>query len=97
VCHLLLNHIGEAIIFLKKARAGNPRIWTCHLAVAAALGLGGEVVEAAAALRQAIDIRPEIVSLSDLRALPGHINPRYLSLLERTVCVGLRLAGMPDG
>jgi adenylate cyclase len=96
MCHLLLDHIEEAVIWLRKSRAGNPRLWYAHLNLAAALGLRGELGEAAAALRQAIEIRPEIASLSVLRARPWHINPQFIGLYERTVCAGLRRAGLPD-
>jgi adenylate cyclase len=96
ICHLVLDHIEEAIGCLRKSRAGNPRIWGNHLALAAALGLRGELGEAATALRQAIEIRPEISSISDVRALPWHNNPQFIALFERTACAGLRLAGLPD-
>jgi adenylate cyclase len=96
MCHLVLDHIEEATGCLRKSRAGNPRIWGNHLALAAALGLRGELGEAATALRQAMEIRPEISSISDLRALPWHNNPQFIALFERTACAGLRLAGLPD-
>jgi len=95
-CHLLLNNIEEAVICFKKSRAGNPRLFFTHLGLAAAFGLKGELGEAAAALRQAVEIRPEIGSLSDLRAWPSLTNPKFLALFERTICAGLRHAGLPD-
>jgi adenylate cyclase len=93
-CHLLLDHIEESIICIRKARAGNPRLYYAHLALAAALGLKGDLEEASAALGQAREIRPEIGSLSDMRA--SFANPDFVTLFERTMCVGLRRAGVLD-
>jgi adenylate cyclase len=94
--HLLLDHIKEAVIYLKKARAGNPRLFYNHLYLAAALARMGEAREAASALQQAIEMKPEIGSISALRALPQHSNPKFLAFFDRTICAGLRCAGMPD-
>lgn len=96
ICQLLLDNVQEAIVCLLKSRVGNPRIWSTHYCLAAALGLKGEMAEAAAALRQAIEIRPEMNSISALRALPSHVNPKFITLFERSICTGLRRAGMPD-
>jgi class 3 adenylate cyclase/TolB-like protein/Flp pilus assembly protein TadD len=95
-CYLLLNNIEDAIICLKKSRAGNPRLYFSHLNLAAGFGLKGELREAAAALQQAIEIRPEIDSLSALRAWPSFTNPKFMALFEKTICAGLRQAGLPD-
>ncbi len=95
-CHLLLNNIEEAMIYLKKSRAGNPRLFFPHLGLAAAFGLKGELGEAATALQQAIEIRPEIDSLAALRAWPSLTNSKFLALFERTICAGLRRAGLKD-
>lgn len=95
-CHLLLDHVEEAVIWLKKSLAGNPRLYYTHLFLAATLGLMGELAEAAAALQRAIDIRPDMGSLSTLRALPYHTNPQFIALFEKTICSGLRRAGLPD-
>jgi adenylate cyclase len=95
-CHVLLEHIEEAITCFRKALTGNPRYSFSHLGLAAALGLNGELDEAAAAMRQAIEIEPEIASLASLRALPWLTNPRFVVLFEKTYCAGLRRAGLPD-
>jgi adenylate cyclase len=95
-CHLLLNSIEKAMICLKKSRAGNPRLFFPHLGLAAAFGLKGELDEAATALQQAIEIRPEIDSIAALRAWPSLTNSKFLALFERTICAGLRRAGLKD-
>jgi adenylate cyclase len=89
---LLIYHIDEAIYYLRKARAINIRLFFPHLYLAAALQLRGDLGEADAALRQAIEIKPEI-------AMPSGFlrrrSPQFVALLETTVCAGLRQAGLP--
>ena len=96
LCKLLLGHTEEALLCLRKARSGNFRLYYIHLLLAAALGLRGDLEEAGDALRQAIEIRPEIGSISSLRSLPWHTNPRFIALFEKTLVVGLQRAGLPE-
>jgi adenylate cyclase len=42
-CHLFLGHLDEAVDLLKRARAGNPRVYQFPLWLAAALGLRGDI------------------------------------------------------
>ena len=96
LCHIMLGHTDEAIGFLRKGRAGNPRLYYTHMLLAAALGLKGELDEAAEALRQAIEIQPEMASFTGLRArYENRATPQFRILCENTVTLGLRLAGMP--
>jgi adenylate cyclase len=96
--HLLLGHADQAIDVLGKARAVNPRRPGPDLLLAAALGLRGDVEEAKAALAEALKLKPEPNSLARLRASrPAWANgPQYSALVEKTLDVGLRRAGMPD-
>jgi adenylate cyclase len=97
MCHLMLGHTEEAIACLRKGRVGNPRLYYIHMFLAAALGLKGELGEAAAALRQAIEIQPEIGSFSGLRArFKNQATPQFYALCEHTFIRGLRLAGLPQ-
>jgi adenylate cyclase len=97
VSHQLLGHLDEAIDFLRKARAANPRIYVAHLQLAGALGLKGDLGEARVALAEAIKLKPEVTSLSRWRAYrPALNNPQYRALAEKTVDLGLRRAGFPD-
>jgi adenylate cyclase len=91
---LLMQHIDEAIFCLRKARAGNPRLYYPHLYLAAALRLRGELGEAEAALRQAIEVRPEIALPSGFLPV-WQVSSQFAALFERTVCTGLRRAGLP--
>ncbi|HEY2619011.1 MAG TPA: tetratricopeptide repeat protein [Acetobacteraceae bacterium] len=95
LCNMMLGHTEEAIAFLRKGRAGNPRLYYIHMLLAAALGLKGELNEAATALRQAIEIQPEIGSFSGIRArYENRATPRFHALCDNTVTRGLRLAGL---
>jgi tetratricopeptide (TPR) repeat protein len=96
LCNMLLGHTEEAIACLRKGRAGNPRLYYIHMLLAAALGLKGELDEAAACLRQAVEIQPEIGSFSGIRArYENRATPEYHALCKNTVTLGLRLAGLP--
>jgi hypothetical protein len=69
------------------------------VALAAALGLKGDIDEAKAALAEFLNLRPgKTYSLAKLRALPINRNasPQYWALHEKTIDVGLRAAGMPE-
>jgi adenylate cyclase len=96
-CQLLLGHVDEAIELLRKARAANPRLYFIHLWLAGALGLRGDLDEARTALAEVVRIKPELISLAQIRIhYPWITNPRHLALREQTVDVGLRKAGMPE-
>ena len=96
-CHLLLNHLDEAVDFLRKARAGNPRIYVFHLHLVAALGLKGDLEEAEVALIEALKVTPEINSVAKWRASRPDLNSgQYRELAEKMIDAGLRKAGMPE-
>jgi adenylate cyclase len=91
---LLIYNFDEAIFYLRKARALNPRLYPPHLYLAAALPLRGELGEAKVALRQAIEARPEITSPSGFLTT-RYVPSQFANLFDRAVCPGLRLAGLP--
>jgi Tfp pilus assembly protein PilF len=95
-CRLLLNQVDRAIEPLIKSRAGNPRPWFTHFALAAATGLKGDLDEAKAALAESLKLNPEVDSLARFRARRPWGNPRYWTLFEKTAAAGLRQAGLPD-
>jgi adenylate cyclase len=96
-CHLLRGEIDDAIVCLRKARVGNSQLYYVHLTLASALGLKGELDEAKDALRIAIDIMPEIGSLSGVRELLSRqFSPEALVLYEKTFFTGLQRAGIPN-
>jgi adenylate cyclase len=96
LAHLLLGHVEQAIELARTARARNPRLYFPHMVLAAALALKGELDEAKVALAEGIKLRPEFNSLARLRAYTTWGNPRYKTLRESTLDLGLRRAGMPD-
>src|SRR5215469_14583807 len=97
VCYLFLGRVDEAIDILKKARAGNPRLYYVHLYLAGALGFRGDFDDARAVLTEAVKLKPMVNSLAAWRAdRPWITNPPYWALLEKTFNVGLRRAGFPE-
>jgi len=96
-CHLLLDHVDQAIDLMRKARAANPQLWFIHLYLAGALGLRGDLDEARAALSESLRLKPDISSFARLgAAVPANANPDYQKLAEKTVNLGLRRAGFPE-
>jgi adenylate cyclase len=97
LAHLLQGHLPEAVDWLTKARAANPNIYYIDLDLAAALALKGDMASAHDALAASLKLKPEINSMTRQRARWAYSNnPAYRALAEKTVDVGLRLAGMPE-
>jgi adenylate cyclase len=97
VCQLLLGHVDQATDLFRRARAANPQYWYIHFWLAGALGFKGDLDEARAALTKAIELQPEVSSLTQYRAQhPWETDPAYLTLRAKTFDVGLRRAGLPD-
>ena len=97
LAHLLQGHLPEAVDWLSRARAANPRIYYIDLDLAAALALNGDLAGARAALAESLKLKPDINSMVRQRARWAYTNnPAYRALAEKTVDVGLRKAGMPE-
>jgi TolB-like protein/class 3 adenylate cyclase/Flp pilus assembly protein TadD len=97
LAHLLQRHLPEAIDWLSKARVANPHIYYIDLDLAAARALNGDLDGAREALAESLKLKPEINSMVRQRARWAYSNnPAYRALAEKTVDVGLRLAGMPE-
>ena len=96
LCEILIGDVDEAIIHLRKARLTNPRLYYVHAFLAAALALREEIDEAADALREAVRLRPEFASQSDLQSVLRESSPEYLTLWRSTVYTGLLRAGLPQ-
>ena len=95
-CHLLLDHVDQAIDLLRKSIAANPRLWYAHLNLAAALGLRGDLDEARAELSQSLKLKPDINSFARQRAAFPFVTGPSWALAEKTVNLGLRRAGFPE-
>ena len=97
-CHLLLGHLDQAIELFDRVRAATPRLWDVRLWLAGALGLRGDLDGARAELTEAQGLKPEIGSLTQWAAHQSWIvNPEYRELSAKTLNVGLRQAGFPEG
>lgn len=97
LAHLLLGHNEQAIDWLTKARAANPRIYYIHLDIAAALALHGDLDGARQALAESLKLKPSINSMKRQLARWAYTNnPAYRALAEKTIDAGLRKAGMPE-
>jgi hypothetical protein len=91
---LLLDNVGKAITSLRTARAIYPWIDRIHWLLAAALALDGAADEAGAALRQACEMQPDVVS--QVVGLLRRASPEFVALFDKTVYAGLRRAGLPN-
>jgi TolB-like protein/class 3 adenylate cyclase/Tfp pilus assembly protein PilF len=95
--HLLSNEVDQAIEWLVKARAVNPRIWYVHYALAGALGLKGDVEGAKASLADLQKTKPEINSIANSYVYaPFLAYPSYRALIDKTINEGLRRVGFPE-
>jgi adenylate cyclase len=96
--HLLLSRLGEAILWLEKARNTYAWFHPVHASLAAAYALKGENEQAFAALAEARKRSDHYASISHLKAAPGRQwleAPKLRALAEPTYFAGLRAAGMP--
>jgi predicted Zn-dependent protease len=96
--HLLQSRIAEAIVWLERARIGNPgspwpRAW-----LASAYALKGETDRAAAELAEARKLLGEdsFSSIAQMRTHGYFGVPETRALFEDTYLAGLRKAGMPE-
>jgi len=98
LCHLFIEDLDPAIELLTKARAAVPRAYGIRLTLAGAFGLRGDLDQAKAEITEAGKLKPDVNSLAAWRAAaPGITNPADWALREKTINVGLRRAGFPDG
>jgi len=97
LAHLVQDHLAEAIDWLTKAHAANPRVYYIDLDLAAALALQGDLAGGREALAASLKLKPEINSMKRQLARWAYTNnPAYRALAEKTIDVGLRKAGMPE-
>jgi len=97
--HLLQSRTDEAIVWLEKARVGNPRSQFPHVWLASAYGLKGDQVRAAAELAEARRLGSDdrYPSNARLKADPWcSRSAKVRALGEATFFAGLREAGLPE-
>jgi tetratricopeptide (TPR) repeat protein len=91
-------HLGadaEAVGWLRRSIEKNRNLPPAHFALAAASGLLGALDEARGAVRGGLALNPGF-TIRRLRAVKPSDNPAFLAGLERA-CMGMRLAGVPEG
>jgi TolB-like protein/Flp pilus assembly protein TadD len=95
--YLLQSRMGEAIVWLEKARNASPGLPLPRGRLAAAYALNGETERAAAELAQARQLAGGdlFASMARVRAGGGWTSPKTLTLFEPWFA-GLRKAGMPE-
>ena len=96
--HLLQSHIEQAIVWLERARIGNPGSPWPYLWLASAFALKGETDRAAAELAESRRLLGEgsFSSLAQIKAHGYWGVPKIHALFEATYFVGLRKAGLPE-
>ena len=94
LCKLLLGDAEEAVLWLRRARAANPRLFYIHAFLAAALALRNELDEADRVLRQAVRLGQSSVP-SQTWKLFLRESTTEPALWRKTVYVGLIRAGLP--
>jgi hypothetical protein len=99
--HLLQSRTRDAVLWLEKARGGNPRFPGFRAWLASAHALDGDTERAAAelAVAQRLSRDDRFASLARLRAVGngGYWGePNVRALFEATYFAGLRKAGMPE-
>jgi TolB-like protein/DNA-binding winged helix-turn-helix (wHTH) protein len=95
VAKLQLGADTEAAGWLQQSIETNRNYPLAHFALGAALGLRGALDEARTAAKAGLLLNPSF-TIRRLRAAKISDNPIFLAGRER-VCVGLRLAGVPEG
>ena len=97
--HLLQSRTDEAIVWLERARIGNPASPWPHARLASAYALSGDLGRAAAELGEARRLAGEasFSSIARIKAAgPRSQSPKTRALAEATYFAGLRKAGVPE-
>jgi TolB-like protein/class 3 adenylate cyclase len=92
---LQLGADAEAVCWLRQSIDANRNFSLTHFFLAAALGLLGALDQARAAAKAGLALNPSF-TVRRLRAAKSSDNPTYLAGIERA-CMGMRLAGVPEG
>jgi hypothetical protein len=93
---LLQSRIEEAIVWIERARSGNPRLAGPHAWLASAYALNRDMAHAATDLAEARQLSRDgrYTSIARLRAAQSYGKAQPLA--EDTFFAGLRKAGVPE-
>ena len=92
---LQLGADAEAVAWLQRSIDANRNFPLTHFVLAAALGLLGAMDEARATAKAGLALHPDF-TIRRLRAVVYSDNATYLAGRER-LCMGMRMAGVPEG
>ena len=92
---LQLRADAEAVAWLQRSIDANRNFPLTHFVLAAALGLLGAMDEARATAKAGLALHPDF-TIRRLRAVVYSDNATYLAGRER-LCMGMRMAGVPEG
>ena len=95
---MLQSRTEEAIVWLARARTGNPKSPYPHAWLASAYALRGDAERAAAELAEARRLSSDdrYSSIASLRTVGTRAVPKVRALFEATYFAGLRKAGVPE-
>jgi tetratricopeptide (TPR) repeat protein len=98
MAHLLQSRTGEAIVWIEKARNGNPAAAGPHAWLAAAYALQGETDRAALELAEAWRLSRDrrYTSIARHKSVQSFGSAKTRALAEETFFAGLRKAGVPE-
>jgi tetratricopeptide (TPR) repeat protein len=92
----LLDRYDDALAWLLRARATNPKLPYVAVVLASVYGMTGRFEEARAELSKLQHAAPGIVSIKRLKELAPFDHPAVREMAERILFQGLRNAGVPD-
>jgi adenylate cyclase len=98
LAHLLQSRIGDAIVWLEKARSANAELPYARSHLASAYALKGQTERSASELAEArrLSLDGRYSSIARLQATAYYGVPKIRALYETTYFAGLRKAGMPE-
>jgi tetratricopeptide (TPR) repeat protein len=96
--HLVQSRIGDAIVWLEKARGAHAGLPYAHSYLASAYALTGDTRRAAIELAEARRLSGDTrySNIAALKAVTDLRVPKVRALFEATYFAGLRKAGMPE-
>jgi TolB-like protein/class 3 adenylate cyclase/Flp pilus assembly protein TadD len=97
LAHFLLGSMDDAVVALLRARNNNPELPFAGVVLAAAYAMLGSLDLAHIELTRARETAPWATSITRIReAVPVLDSPKASDMIDKSVFMGLRLAGLPD-
>jgi TolB-like protein/Tfp pilus assembly protein PilF len=96
LCHFFIGDVDKTVDLSLRSLARNRWFYFSHLTLAAALVFKGNLDQAKLSLVEATKLRPDLNSLSAVRALVPYRNPEYVDLIIEKHLHALQIAGLPE-